>query len=45
MLDTAYRARLVVENDDKGSMFSIRELLELHKMCGVPLTFDFHHHK
>lgn len=39
------RARLTVENDDKGSLYSVRELQELHRACGVPIVFDFHHHK
>lgn len=39
------RARITVENDDKESAFSIQDLLKLHEMCGVPLVFDFHHHK
>ena len=38
--------RLTVENDDKASMWSVRDLLELiHNHCGVKLVLDIHHHK
>ncbi|KAL4440141.1 hypothetical protein ABPG75_003142 [Micractinium tetrahymenae] len=39
------RARITVENDDVASAFSLQDLLFLHSLCGVPLVFDFHHHK
>jgi UV DNA damage endonuclease len=41
------RQRLVIENDDKASMFSVADLLELHELCNkeLPITFDFFHHK
>lgn len=34
-----------VENDDVASAFSLQDLLFLHSLCGVPLVFDFHHHR
>lgn len=39
------QARLTVENDDRASMFSVRDLLRLHDMCAphLPIVFDFHH--
>lgn len=38
--------RLTVENDDKASMYSVKELYEgIYKKCGVPIVFDFYHHK
>ena len=38
--------RLTLENDDKASMWSVRDLLELiHNHCGVKLVLDIHHHK
>ncbi|KAJ9533148.1 hypothetical protein QJQ45_018245 [Haematococcus lacustris] len=39
------KARLCVENDDRGSLYSVKDLLLVHQLAGVPITFDFHHHK
>lgn len=40
------KARLVVENDDKPSQYSVKDLHELiYTPLGVPITFDSHHHK
>ena len=40
------RKRLTVENDDKANMYSVKELYEgIYKKCGVPIVFDFYHHK
>lgn len=39
------RARLTVENDDRPSMYSVPDLMYLHKLIGIPIVFDFHHHK
>ena len=36
--------RLTLENDDKASMFTIKDLMYVHERTGVPLVFDFHHH-
>ena len=39
------KARLVLENDDKASMYSVRSLHHLfHRQIGIPITFDYHHH-
>ena len=44
-LSDACRARLVIENDDKNSMYSVRMLYDLfHRVVGMPITFDYHHH-
>jgi len=44
-LSDSVRSRLTVENDDKESMFSTRELCEgLHRYIGVPIVHDQHHH-
>lgn len=44
-LSEGVRARLTVENDDKASMYSVRDLYELiHQKTGVPIVFDYHHH-
>ena len=40
------KARLVVENDDKPSQYSVKDLHEfLYKEIQIPITFDSHHHK
>ena len=40
------QTRLVVENDDKASMYSVKDLYEgIHKRIGIPITFDYHHYK
>ena len=45
-LDYNTRKRLTVENDDKANMYSVKELYEgIYKKCGVPIVFDFYHHK
>jgi UV DNA damage endonuclease len=39
------KARLVIENDDKASMYSVRDLYEmLHQDIAIPITFDYWHH-
>ena len=39
------KARLVLENDDKPSMWSTRMLYDyFYKEIGIPITFDYHHH-
>ena len=38
--------RLTLENDDKASMWSTKELYErIYKKVGVPIVFDYHHHR
>lgn len=45
-LSDSVKSRLTVENDDKLSLYSTRELHErIHKEIGIPIVFDFHHHK
>lgn len=45
-LDENCRSRLVLENDDKSSCWSVKILLEnYHKKTGGPITFDYLHHK
>jgi UV DNA damage endonuclease len=40
------RLRLVVENDDKASMYSVKDLYDgVYTQIGVPVTFDYHHHR
>lgn len=40
------KKRLVIENDDKASMWSVKMLYEyIHSLIGIPITFDYFHHK
>ena len=44
-LSDALKRRLVVENDDKASMYSVRDLYNMvHREIGIPITFDYWHH-
>tara|TARA_B100000927_G_scaffold172545_1_gene139105 strand:- start:967 stop:1893 length:927 start_codon:yes stop_codon:yes gene_type:complete len=39
------QARLTVENDDRANLFSTKDLYEyVHKVIGIPIVFDYHHH-
>ena len=39
------QTRLTVENDDKASMYSVKDLMYIHERTGIPIVFDYHHHK
>ncbi len=40
------QSRLVVENDDKQSAFSVVQLFTyIHSEIGIPITFDYFHHE
>ena len=39
------KRRLTIENDDKGSMYSVKDLMYIHKKTGIPIVFDYHHHQ
>ncbi|ANU17769.1 UV damage repair endonuclease UvsE [Planococcus maritimus] len=41
-LSASIRQRLRLENDDKT--FTLRDVLDVHAMCKVPICFDIHHH-
>lgn len=44
-LSESVQSRLTVENDDKASLYSTRELCEdVHSRIGIPVVHDFHHH-
>lgn len=44
-LDESAKARLVVENEDKG-IWNVRNLIEhIHDLTGIPITFDYLHHR
>jgi len=45
-LPDSVKSRLTVENDDKESMYSVKELYNgVYKRIGVPIVFDYHHHR
>ena len=45
-LSDSVRSRLTVENDDKASLYSTKELYnDVHSRIGIPIVFDYHHHK
>jgi len=44
-LSPAVQGRLTVENDDKESMYSVKDLMYIHERIGIPIVFDYHHHK
>ena len=45
-LPNRVKSRLTVENDDKQSMYSVKELYNgIYSNIGVPIVFDYHHHR
>jgi UV DNA damage endonuclease len=44
-LSSSVRSRLTVENDDKASMYSVKDLMYIHNKIGIPIVFDYHHHQ
>ena len=46
LLPDSVKTRLTVENDDKASMYSVRDLYDgVYKRIGIPIVFDYHHHR
>jgi UV DNA damage endonuclease len=45
LLSKNLQSRLTVENDDKGGLYTVKELEILHEMTGIPIVFDYFHHK
>jgi UV DNA damage endonuclease len=46
LLAPSTQARLVVENDDKASQFSVKDLYYgVYRVVGCPITFDHLHHR
>lgn len=41
-LSNSLKRKLRLENDDKT--FNVRDVLDVSKLCGVPVCFDIHHH-
>ena len=44
-LSDSVKSRLTVENDDKGTMYSVKDLMYIHECIGIPIVFDYHHHQ
>lgn len=44
-LTDSVKKRLTVENDDKASMYSVKDLMYIHNKIGIPIVFDYHHHQ
>lgn len=45
-LSDSAKKRLIIENDDKGSMYSVNDLYYgIYEKIGIPITFDYHHHR
>lgn len=45
LLSENLRSRLTIENDDKPSLYTVNDLAQLHEMIGIPIVFDYFHHK
>ena len=45
LLSKNLQARLTVENDDKTGLYTVKDLEILHQMIGIPIVFDYFHHK
>jgi UV DNA damage endonuclease len=46
LLPDSVKSRLTVENDDRASMYSVKDLYDgVYKRIGIPIVFDYHHHK
>ena len=45
LLSPSVQQRLTLENDDKARMFSVKDLFRVSEQLGIPIVFDYHHHK
>ena len=43
-LSDSVKNRLTVENDDKASMYNVKDLMYIHNKINIPIVFDYHHH-
>jgi UV DNA damage endonuclease len=43
-LSHSVKSRLTIENDDKASMYTVKDLMYIHERIGIPIVFDYHHH-
>lgn len=44
-LSKSVRSRLTIENDDYNTKYSVNDLMSIHDKIGIPIVFDYHHHK
>ena len=44
-LSKSVQNRLTIENDDKASMYSVKDLMYVNEKIGIPIVFDYHHHQ
>jgi UV DNA damage endonuclease len=44
LLSNSVKSRLTIENDDKASMYSVKDLMYIHNAIKLPIVFDYHHH-
>jgi len=44
-LSKSVQKRLTIENDDKASMYSVKDLMYIHNSLKIPIVFDYHHHQ
>jgi UV DNA damage endonuclease len=45
LLSKNLQSRLTIENDDKPGLYTVKDLGVLHDMIGIPIVFDYFHHK
>ena len=46
LLPQSVQKRLTVENDDRESMYSVKDLYYgIYKKINIPIVFDYHHHR
>ena len=43
-LSDSVKKRLTVENDDKATMYNVKDLMYIHNKINIPIVFDYHHH-
>jgi len=39
------KMRLTIENDDKATMYSVKDLMYIYEETGIPIVFDYQHHQ
>jgi UV DNA damage endonuclease len=44
LLEGSTKNRLTIENDDKTSCYTTKDLMYIFENTGVPIVFDYHHH-